>query len=222
MVGTPIGINGASPEAATGRPQPWICRRPHVGQRLARRSRSRILKSPRISSNGKLCTRTRVSLLFVDFEASSLSSRAYPIEVGYAWITDDHVVHVADLIRPDPTWPRDWSSESAAVPGIRRRELAQAEPAMSVARRYAALLTGTTIISDAPEFDAHWLGRLLELLPLPPSDRLFDFDHLAHVTMSHEAQRAVYEHLAGAPSPHRAGDDAARLAAAWLAGLGAG
>jgi DNA polymerase-3 subunit epsilon len=160
--------------------------------------------------------------VFVDFEASSLSSRSYPIEVGCAWITDDHVVHVADLIRPDPTWPRDWSAESAAVHGIRRKELAHAEPAVSVARRYAALLTGATIVSDAPEFDAHWLGRLLELLPLPPSVRLFDFDHLMHVVMSHEAQRAVYDHLAGASSPHRAGDDAVRLATAWLAGLRTG
>jgi len=163
-----------------------------------------------------------VSLVFVDFEASSLSSRSYPIEVGCAWITDDHVVRVADLIRPDPTWPRDWSAESAAVHGIRRRELAHAEPAVSAARRYGALLTGPTIVSDAPEFDAHWLGRLLELLPEPPIVRLVDFDHLVHVAMSYEAQRAVYDHLAGASSSHRAGDDAARLATAWLAGLRAG
>jgi hypothetical protein len=105
------------------------------------------------------------------------------------------------------------------VHGIRREKLAHTEPAVSVARRYSALLAGATIVSDGPEVDAHWLGRLLELLPLPPSVELFDFDHLLRITMSHEAQRAVYDHLGGTPSPHRAGDDAARLAAAWLAGL---
>lgn len=160
-----------------------------------------------------------MSLIFLDFEASSLSARSYPIEIGCAWITDDHIVHVAALIRPDPSWPPDWSAESAAVHGIGREALALAEPAVSVARRFAGLLAGRTIVSDAPDFDGRWLGRLLELLPGQPPFRIVDFDGLLHVAMSHEAQRAAYAELVRGPTPHRAGGDAARLAAAWLAGL---
>lgn len=160
-----------------------------------------------------------MSPVFIDFEATSLFGGSYPLEIGCAWITDDVAVSIADLIRPDPGWPEDWSAESAAVHGIRREDLANAEPAASVARRYASLLAGRVVVSDAPEFDERWLGRLLKLLPDQPRIRLIDLDHLVHVAMSHEAQRAVYEYLAVSSAPHRAGDDAARLAGAWLAGL---
>jgi DNA polymerase III subunit epsilon len=159
-----------------------------------------------------------VSLIFIDFEASSLSSQSYPIEVGCAWIEDDRVVQVSDLIRPDIDWEPDWSHKSAAVHGIRRDALEQAEPAFKVAPRYAELLAGRTVVCDAPGYDGHWLGRLLELLPQSPLPKLIDFDALVHVALSHEGQRTVYAHLAATSSQHRAGADAARLAAAWLAG----
>jgi DNA polymerase III subunit epsilon len=91
--------------------------------------------------------------------------------------------------------------------------------AVSVAQRFAALLAGRTIVSDAPDFDGRWLGRLLELMPERPSFRVVDFDGLLHVVMSHEAQRAAYAELVRAPTPHRAGGDAARLATVRVAGL---
>jgi DNA polymerase III subunit epsilon len=159
-----------------------------------------------------------MSLIFIDFEASSLSSQSYPIEIGCAWIEHDSVVQASDLIRPDPTWPPDWSHESAAVHGIRRGALEHAEPAIVIAGRFVPLLTGRTIVCDAPEFDGRWLGRLVELLPQPPVMRVIDFDALLHLALSHEGQRSAYAHLAVTSSPHRAGADAARLAAAWLAG----
>jgi hypothetical protein len=52
---------------------------------------------------------------FLDFEASSLSNRSHPIEIGCAWIEDGRVVQYASLLRPHPTWAPDWSAESAAV-----------------------------------------------------------------------------------------------------------
>jgi DNA polymerase III subunit epsilon len=162
--------------------------------------------------------KSEMTLMFIDFEASSLSDKSYPIEIGCAWIEDDRVVHVSDLIRPDVGWEPDWARDSAAVHGIRRDALEQAEPAFGVADRYAALLAGRTVVCDAPEYDGHWLGRLLELLPQSLAPKLVDFDALVHVALSHEGQRAVYAHLAATRSPHRAGPDAARLAAAWLAG----
>jgi DNA polymerase III epsilon subunit-like protein len=157
--------------------------------------------------------------VFLDFEASSLSIMSHPIEIGCAWIEDGRVVQHASLIRPQPTWAPDWSAESAAVHGIGRATLEAAEPAESVAWSFALLLAGRTTVSDAPEFDGPWLDQLLHLLSDPPSIRIVDFDALLHVAMSHEGQRAAYAALACAPTPHRAGGDAARLANAWLAGL---
>jgi DNA polymerase III epsilon subunit-like protein len=156
--------------------------------------------------------------MFLDFEASSLFSGSYPIEIGCAWIEEDRVVHVSELIRPDPGWTPDWSHESEAVHGIRQGLLDHAAPAVSVARRFAALLSGHTVVSDAPEFDGRWLTRLLELSQQAPDVRVVDFDALLHVALSHEGQRAAYEHLSRTASPHRAGADAARLATAWLVG----
>lgn len=76
-----------------------------------------------------------------------------------------------EMVGADFLWPPDWSAESVAVHGIGPEALAIAEPAVSVARRFAALLAGRTIVSDAPEFDGRWLGRLLELMPeRPPQD----------------------------------------------------
>jgi DNA polymerase III subunit epsilon len=69
-----------------------------------------------------------VSLIFLDLEASSLSSQSYPIEIGCAWIENDRVVQVSDLIRPDLSWPPDWSRESEAVHGILLDALEHAEP----------------------------------------------------------------------------------------------
>jgi hypothetical protein len=153
--------------------------------------------------------------MFLDFEASSLFSRSYPIEIGCAWIEDDRVVHVSELIRRDPSWTPDWSHESEAVHGIRQGVLDHTAPAVCVAGRFAGLLRGHTVVSGAPEFDGRWLTRLLELSPQAPDVRVVDFDALLHFALSHEGQRAAYQHLARTPSPHRAGADAARLATAW-------
>jgi DNA polymerase III epsilon subunit-like protein len=157
--------------------------------------------------------------VFLDVEASSLSKKSHPIEIGCAWIEDGCVLQCASLIRPHPTWAPDWSAESAAVHGIDRGALDDAEPTENVARRFSVLLAGRTIVSDAPEFDGPWLGRLLSLLPDPPSVRLVDIDAFLHLALSREGQRAAYASLAGSPTPHRAGGDAARLANAWLAAM---
>lgn len=47
-------------------------------------------------------------LMFLDFEASSLSSRSWPIEIGLAWFGHDGaIMSEGRLIRPDPSWPME-------------------------------------------------------------------------------------------------------------------
>ena len=55
--------------------------------------------------------RYAIMLVFLDFEASSLSKRSYPIEVG--WVFEDGKAE-AYLIRPAPDWT-DWDEEAEAI-----------------------------------------------------------------------------------------------------------
>jgi hypothetical protein len=59
----------------------------------------------------------------------------------------------------------EWSAGSEGVHGISLSDLMQhGLPAEHVAARAVQVLAspGTVVCSDAPEFDAHWLARLLE------------------------------------------------------------
>ena len=173
-----------------------------------------------LASASSGATDTTMSPIFLDFEASSLGARSWPIEIGIAWLEGDEVRTRAALIRPHESWPAGgWSRESEALHGISRGALRQAEPAELIARRFVEQLKGRQVVSDAPEFDRFWLGRLLALLPDPPAAPLLDFDALVHLLMSFEARTAVYEHLLNAQAPHRAGGDSVRLARAWRAGM---
>ena len=161
-----------------------------------------------------------MTIKFLDCEASSLDADSWPVEVGLAWPAAGKVEVRSSLIRPDPSWSmRAWSPASAAVHGISLAELRQAPPAAEVARWAASLIGDATVVSDAPEFDARWLARLYETEGglILPSIRDFDVLVAAHCDMA--ATRRVYAALDAIPAPHRAGPDAARLAAAWAAGL---
>ena len=50
-------------------------------------------------------------IVFLDFEASSLSDDSYPIEVG--WVFEDGRTE-AHLIRPAPAWT-DWDPAAEAI-----------------------------------------------------------------------------------------------------------
>lgn len=69
-------------------------------------------------------------LVFLDFEASSLAKRSFPIEVG--WVFEDGT-SAEHLIRPAPDWT-DWDDKAAAIHGISRDDLAVATPHGEVAR----------------------------------------------------------------------------------------
>lgn len=159
-------------------------------------------------------------VVFLDFEASSLNSGSFPIEVGWAVDGGETEAH---LIRPAPGWT-DWSAASERLHGIpHTRLLAEGEPPGDVARRVAAALggEGMAVASDNPEFERFWLERLMAAAwrPAPfavlPAARLYAAEAgriigagataeavLAAVTDAMRAERARRR------VRHRAGPDA--------------
>ena len=118
-------------------------------------------------------------IVFLDFEASSLSDDSYPIEVAWAGEDGSSEQH---LIRPAPDWS-DWSGAAEAVHKIpRERLLAEGEPHEEVARRALEALAPHGVFVTAPSWDGKWMSVLLRSAGLPRHAlRLKDADE-AHLT----------------------------------------
>ena len=102
--------------------------------------------------------------VFLDFEASSLGKRSYPIEV--AWVFEDGTSET-HLIRPAPGWT-DWDANAEALHGIGRETLLKiGMPPDVVARRMVDQLTGHQLFASAPSWDGKWLSTLLRAAGLP-------------------------------------------------------
>lgn len=102
--------------------------------------------------------------VFLDFEASSLSDRSYPIEI--AWVFEDGRSE-AHLIAPARGW-NDWDDVSQSIHGISRAMLeAEGEPHDVVATRMVAALAGHDLFASAPSWDGKWLSVLLREAALP-------------------------------------------------------
>lgn len=97
--------------------------------------------------------------VFLDFEASSLASASYPIEV--AWSLPDgsiesHLISPAGIER----WT-DWSAQAERLHGISRAQLlAEGQSPAWVCRRLNERLAGRVVYTDAPEYDRTWLDEL--------------------------------------------------------------
>ena len=103
-------------------------------------------------------------IVFLDFEASSLSKLSYPIEV--AWVFEDGASE-AHLIRPAPQWA-DWDQEAEAVHHIAQQTLQdEGSPHDVVARRMVDQLSGHNLFASAPSWDGKWLSALLRAAKLP-------------------------------------------------------
>ncbi len=103
-------------------------------------------------------------IVFLDFEASSLSKKSFPIEV--AWVFQDGRSR-SYLIRPAPDWT-DWSAEAEEVHGISRDMLrAEGLPVAFVAEEMIRELTGHRLYASAPSWDGKWLSVLLRAAGLP-------------------------------------------------------
>jgi len=167
--------------------------------------------------------------VFLDFEASSLSERSYPIEVG--WVFQDGRTE-SHLIAPAPTWD-DWDNAAEVIHRISREMLVdQGEPHDVVANRMVEALSGHDLFASAPSWDGKWLSTLLRSAGLPRHAlRLRDTDEALRETASDilraavpparldvEVHNLVARASAGKDSPpaHRALADATGEYAIWL------
>lgn len=103
-------------------------------------------------------------IVFLDFEASSLSKKSFPIEV--AWVFENGESRSA-LIRPAPDWT-DWSPEAEAIHGIpRQRLLDEGASVGSIATEMIDALSGHKLYASAPSWDGKWLSALLRAAGYP-------------------------------------------------------
>ncbi|WP_394437593.1 transcriptional regulator [Sphingobium naphthae] len=170
-------------------------------------------------------------LVFLDFEASSLSKRSYPIEVG--WVFEDGQAE-AYLIRPAPDWT-DWDEEAEAIHHIaRERLLEEGTPHDVVAAHMVEALDGHNLLASAPSWDGKWLSALLRAAGLPRHRlRLRDSDDEMWNTATSILQPVlppdrlaatigdilaeVEARVRGSQPAHRALEDARAERAQWLA-----
>ncbi len=126
-------------------------------------------------------------IVFLDFEASSLSKKSVPIEV--AWVFEDGRSH-STLIRPAPDWD-DWAADAEAIHGIPQALLAsQGVPVEQVAGEMIEVLTGHDLYASAPSWDGKWLSVLLRAAGFPR--------HALRLCKSRDAFMATARELTGA------------------------
>lgn len=157
-------------------------------------------------------------LRMTDVEASSLHRGSHPIEVAVCGLD---MVPEAMLIRPMDHWD-DWSVASEAVHNITQEMLRRdGVDAKLVALRVNALLQGSFVFSDAPEYDGNWYMRLFADTDVLPTFRIQHYDALmlpcrkiaatfmgpGRVAALTRKVDLVYLHT------HRAGEDALKMAA---------
>ncbi|MBY6014690.1 hypothetical protein KUV75_07225 [Qipengyuania gaetbuli] len=157
----------------------------------------------------------RIAIL--DVEASALGAGSFPIEVGVALVggPSDPIGVGAKLIRPTEDWLNAglWSKSSEAVHGI-PLELVQheGEHVGDVCAWLNGLLGKDTIVAtDAPRYDQDWLDTLFVAAGREQTFRIFDFQVLTR-DFSPDQHRHLEYLLRRDSPPHRAAEDASRLA----------
>ncbi|MFZ3192544.1 MAG: hypothetical protein WA154_04960 [Moraxellaceae bacterium] len=99
--------------------------------------------------------------VFLDFEASSLASGSYPIEVAWGSSEDSIESH---LISPAAisTWT-DWSIVAQQLHCLTREQLlSEGQPPIWVARRMNEQLADQIVYTDNPDYDGFWLDQLFK------------------------------------------------------------
>ena len=116
-------------------------------------------------------------IAFLDIEASGLGPDTFPIEVGWAFLSGNSG---SMLIKPTSDWIEDaWDETAEDLHGISWDQLhTEGKSARFVADELNRLLgqPGLLVLSDAPEMDGFWLGRLFEQTPADQGFQLGDFN----------------------------------------------
>ena len=168
---------------------------------------------------------------FMDFEASSLNSASYPIEV--AWSRADGSIE-SHLISPAGVdgWG-DWGARAQAVHGITRAELSTSgRPPVWVCRRMLGQIGDARVVyTDCPEFDGTWLAELFKAAAVTPPGFVIGhvYDLLVRTLCPAACGWAEVDELiaelkrearARVPSEHRAGWDVRYLVELWQLAAG--
>lgn len=96
-------------------------------------------------------------LNIIDFEASSLSGRSYPIQVGV--VMNDGREYMA-YIKPISKWI-DWNPLSEKIHNISRDYIeSYGEEAINVAHELNNLIGTDTVFCDGGVYDFHWCNAL--------------------------------------------------------------
>jgi hypothetical protein len=158
-------------------------------------------------------------LILIDFEASSLSTESYPIEVGVAIATqrDEPIGVWSSLIRPDKAWlaGNDWDPVAQKVHNIPAASLNHGLSAHEVAL-YLNQTLGPVghAYCDGGRYDGFWLKRLYKAAGIAPNFALWDIAGL--FMFERHLFRGFGLVLAESVAPHRAGPDARRLCTALV------
>lgn len=164
---------------------------------------------------------------FVDVEASGLSRRGYPVEIGWV-LADGRTASV--LVRPEAAWGEDgWDPAAEAVHGISRAALAaHGLPCPRVAAAMVRDLSAVVAVSDGVAHDTRWIDMVFRAAGTRRPFRIVGADALfARLGLPDGAHEAVFERArAERPPTGRAVGDAlhlfhaARIAAAMARGDG--
>lgn len=151
-------------------------------------------------------------IAFIDLEASGLSARSWPIEVGWCF---QRGAAKAMLIRPHEDWSMaDWSSDAEALHGVSHDQLVkQGAGAKEVCEKLNADLAGKLVYSDAPDWDGFWLYRLFQAVSIRQRFLVHDLARLFRAAPPEKLDRYIAEAQKKAPRSHRAAADALHLRA---------
>lgn len=142
----------------------------------------------------------------IDFEASGLSKKSYPIEVG---ITNG-IEHYTALIKPMIHWTY-WETEAEKIHNISRNEIMKnGVDSLSVVNKLNNIIKNSKIYCDNIQWDSFWLNVLFRDNDLSPTFKISDIqDILKTGSQWRRFESKVTElEMSDLHSKHRALDDA--------------
>ncbi len=151
---------------------------------------------------------------FIDLEASGLSARSWPIEVGWCFAGG---APKAMLIQPDEAWSLDdWNPAAEALHGIAYDDLMkEGVAADKVCERLNNALAGKLVFSDAPDWDGFWLYRLFQAAKKRQRFIVSDFSSIFRSAPPEDVDRYIAEAERVAPRTHRAIPDVLHMRALY-------
>ena len=150
----------------------------------------------------------------MDLEASGLSARSWPIEVG--WCFADGAPK-AMFIRPDDAWSLDdWDENAEALHGVAYDVLLKDGLAPGeVCEELNEALAGKLVFSDAPDWDGFWLYRLFQAAKVRQRFIVSDFSAIFHATPLEKMESFIAKAERVAPRTHRAIPDVLHMRALY-------